>query len=164
MIEEFDLEGVGGVTRDGFLSICWQWIFPPLLLLTFLFLLFCCWCALCLFIFTAYGCMNCCRLRFVCFSYISSGARGVVSRSVYGVNSFRLLFYTYSWLSLGVRAFSGELNWIEFTMSTTTNQYADNCMCHPVSENIHVFISIGNVHKSPCTQKNLNTLSKSDMP
>lgn len=24
MIEEFDLEGVGGVTRDGFLSICWQ--------------------------------------------------------------------------------------------------------------------------------------------
>lgn len=24
MIEEFDLEGVGGVTREGFLSICWQ--------------------------------------------------------------------------------------------------------------------------------------------
>jgi Ca2+-binding EF-hand superfamily protein len=24
MIEEFDLEGVGGVTREGFVSICWQ--------------------------------------------------------------------------------------------------------------------------------------------
>jgi Ca2+-binding EF-hand superfamily protein len=24
MIEEFDLEGVGGVTRDAFVSICWQ--------------------------------------------------------------------------------------------------------------------------------------------